>query len=299
MRAYAHDRHRFPLPSAIASRRRSTAWCGRRSAGSPDVTILEADADHLGRRAARRTTRSRVRRVRYRPARPARGGGARAAVVARARRRARCTPRARRWPRRGAALQDGTAAALGGGTHHARHRTGRGYCVFNDVAIAIAGYSREGLAGDLLVLDLTSTRATATPSSSRQPHGHRRLAARRAQLPVERVPSDLDVDPARRHRRRRLPGGARRRRWRGRSTGRALRRLAFLIAGADPWEHDALGRLSLTEAGLDRRDRRRCGAARRWHPGLRHARGGYGQPIEGTARIQPDGGPGRRPCGHR
>ena len=43
---------------------------------------------------------------------------------------------------RGAA--DGVAAALGGGMHHASHRIGRGYCTFNDVAIAIAALRADG-----------------------------------------------------------------------------------------------------------------------------------------------------------
>ena len=61
--------------------------------------------------------------------------------------------------------------------------------------------------------------------------------------------------------------------------------LAFLIAGADPWEHDALGRLALTEAGLERRDRRALTAARGRLPVCVALAGGYGRPIEGTARI--------------
>jgi acetoin utilization deacetylase AcuC-like enzyme len=36
-----------------------------------------------------------------------------------------------------AALQDGVAAVLAGGTHHSFQNRGEGYCVFNDVAIAI------------------------------------------------------------------------------------------------------------------------------------------------------------------
>jgi acetoin utilization deacetylase AcuC-like enzyme len=184
-----------------------------------------------------------------------------------------------------AALQDGTAAALGGGTHHARHRTGRGYCVFNDVAIAIARLRRDGLAGDLLVLDLDVHQGdgnaelfaddpTVTVVSL---HGARNY-------PFERVPSDLDVD---------LPDGTgddaylealdAALAWALEGRGYAL---AFLIAGADPWEHDALGRLSLSEAGLERRDHRALTALRAADiPVCVTLAGGYGRPIEGTARI--------------
>src|SRR5262249_2294912 len=53
-----------------------------------------------------------------------------------------------------AALADGAGATLGGGMHHAGYRLGRGYCTFNDVAIAIAPLRAQGRIDRALVLDL-------------------------------------------------------------------------------------------------------------------------------------------------
>jgi acetoin utilization deacetylase AcuC-like enzyme len=102
--------------------------------------------------------------------------------------------------------------------------------------------------------------------------------------PFERVPSDIDVD---------VPDG----------TADAdylvlldatLERvaalgpfdLAFLLAGADPWAGDRLGRLALTEDGLEERDRRAIGWIRgRRIPLVVTLAGGYGEPITTTADI--------------
>jgi acetoin utilization deacetylase AcuC-like enzyme len=102
--------------------------------------------------------------------------------------------------------------------------------------------------------------------------------------PFERVPSDLDVD---------LPDGTGDDEYLEALEGALAwalpgRRYAFavLVAGADPWEHDALGRLALTEDGLAERDRRALAALRAAGiPVCVTLAGGYGRPIEGTARI--------------
>ena len=63
--------------------------------------------------------------------------------------------------------------------------------------------------------------------------------------------------------------------------------LAFLLVGADPWEGDRLGRLSLTVPGLEERDRRAIHWIRdRDIPLVVTLAGGYGEPIETTADIQ-------------
>lgn len=53
------------------------------------------------------------------------------------------------------ATGDGRPAIhLGGGLHHAHADRGQGFCVFNDVAVAIAELRRDGFAGNILVVDL-------------------------------------------------------------------------------------------------------------------------------------------------
>jgi acetoin utilization deacetylase AcuC-like enzyme len=52
------------------------------------------------------------------------------------------------------ALQAGTVTVnLGGGFHHARRDRGAGFCIFNDVAVAIAELRSTGFAGRVLVVD--------------------------------------------------------------------------------------------------------------------------------------------------
>jgi len=47
-----------------------------------------------------------------------------------------------------------TAVNLGGGTHHARRDGGGGFCIYNDVAVAIERQRAEGFRGRVLVIDL-------------------------------------------------------------------------------------------------------------------------------------------------
>lgn len=184
-----------------------------------------------------------------------------------------------------AALRDGAAAALGGGTHHARRTTGRGYCLVNDVAIAIALVRRAGFDGRILVLDLDVHQGDGNADCLAEDpatvvvslHGARNY-------PFERVASDIDVD---------IPDGT------GddaylRLLGETLERtlalgpyaLAFYLAGADPWEGDRLGRLALSLEGLAARDRLALDALRAGGTAIcLTLAGGYGVPIETTADI--------------
>ena len=183
---------------------------------------------------------------------------------------------ARPSPRRRAALVEGVAANLAGGTHHASAGRGGGYCVFNDAAVAAradAGRAARAAAGGAAAASSsstsTSTRATAPPRSSPtiRACSRCRCTARRTSRSARR--QRLDVA---------LPDGcgdaaylaaldaALAAVWRehaARPFG-----LAFYLAGADPHEGDRLGRLKLTAAGLLERDRRRVrGAARAPHSG--------------------------------
>jgi acetoin utilization deacetylase AcuC-like enzyme len=151
------------------------------------------------------------------------------------------------------ALRVGVAMNLGGGTHHAGRDFARGYCLFNDVALALSELRRAGAVRRAVVIDCDVHQGDGTAhllgpdpdAFTLSLHGARNY-------PFQRIPSDLDVD---------LTTG----------TGDAgyLRALedalavaldagpydvAFFLAGADPWEGDRLGRLSLTKDGLRTRD---------------------------------------------
>jgi len=190
-----------------------------------------------------------------------------------------------------AALAEGMAANIAGGTHHSYPDRGGGFCVFNDAAVATrlmqaehARQRREPLRVAIVDLDVHQGNGTAfifrnDPTVfTLSLHGQKNF-------PFRKEASDLDVD---------LPDG----------TGddaylqaleRALEELAhrfdpafvIYLAGADPHEGDRLGRLKLTWDGLEARDRRVFDWA--WQRGLPLAfamAGGYGHRLEDTVQVQ-------------
>ena len=133
-----------------------------------------------------------------------------AALVERARRTTAGTVAAARR-----ALARGVGMNLGGGTHHAGYDFARGYCLFNDVAVALARVRADGAEappGARSSSTATSTRATAPRRPSRPTPRRSRVSLHGARnYPFQRIPSDLDVDLAERDRRPRLPARPRRR----------------------------------------------------------------------------------------
>jgi acetoin utilization deacetylase AcuC-like enzyme len=151
------------------------------------------------------------------------------------------------------ALEQGVALNLGGGTHHAGHDFARGYCLFNDVAVALAGLRRDGLADRAVIVDCDVHQGDGTAQIFAQDPRTFTLSLHGARnYPFARVPSDLDVDIAS------GTGNARYQRALGEALAFVLDRarpdFAFYLAGADPWTGDRLGRLALTKPGLRARD---------------------------------------------
>ena len=185
-----------------------------------------------------------------------------------------------------AALSDGVAAALGGGTHHAHRAVGRGYCLVNDVAVSLELIRLDGFIGKCLILDLDVHQGDGNADCfANDPNVFVVSIHGEQNYPFVRVPSDIDID---------VPDRT------GDDDYLALLDgvlndldhhapfdLAFLLCGADPWEGDRLGRLSLTLPGLEERDRRAIDWIRdRGIPLVVTLAGGYGEPIETTADIQ-------------
>lgn len=152
------------------------------------------------------------------------------------------------------ALEDGVAANLAGGTHHAFPDHGEGFCVLNDVGVAVRLLRRSGWIRRALVVDLDVHQGNGTAAVFADDpdtftlsfHGERNY-------PFRKVPSDLDVglndgtDDAAylgalaRH----LPA----------AIERARPDLVFYLGGVDIVHDDRFGRLGLTREGLERRDR--------------------------------------------
>ena len=146
------------------------------------------------------------------------------------------------------AVASGHGMNLGGGTHHAGRDAGRGYCLFNDVALAHRVSGRRTLVVDCDVHQGDGTAELLLPD----PTAFALSIHAAANYPFHRATSDLDVD---------LPTGTGDDEYLSAlssALAAGLRRftpdLIVYLAGADPWEGDALGRLSLTKAGLLERD---------------------------------------------
>jgi acetoin utilization deacetylase AcuC-like enzyme len=151
------------------------------------------------------------------------------------------------------ALDHDVAMNLGGGTHHAGRDFARGYCLFNDVAVAIAALRRDGLAERILVVDCDVHQGDGTADIFAEDPRTFTLSLHGARnYPFTRIASDLDVDIAS------GTGDARYLRALREALDFALARarpdFAFYLAGADPFEGDRIGRLALSKQGLRERD---------------------------------------------
>lgn len=188
-----------------------------------------------------------------------------------------------------AALRDGVAGNIAGGTHHATADKGSGFCVFNDVAVAarlIQGGAAAGAGIKVAVIDLDVHQGNGTASIFRDDDRVFTLSLHGAKnFPFRKEAGDLDVD---------LPDGCRDEDYLA-ALDAALAELArrfepglvIYLAGADPHEGDRLGRLKLTWDGLAERDRRVFEWAWRRHLPLAFAMaGGYGTRIEDTVQVQ-------------
>lgn len=184
-----------------------------------------------------------------------------------------------------AALDRGIAMNLAGGTHHAFPSHGEGFCVFNDVAVAIRALQRDRLIDRAAVIDLDVHQGNGTHAVFADDervftfsmHGGRNY-------PFRKVAGDLDIELADRTGdddylallADALP----------RVIDAARPDLVVYLAGADPHEHDRLGRLALTFDGLARRDSMVLEQCREVGiPVAVTVAGGYGDPIADTVQV--------------
>ncbi len=183
-----------------------------------------------------------------------------------------------------AALGEGIAGNLAGGTHHAFAGYGEGYCVFNDIAVAALTLLEEGQIERAAVIDLDVHQGNGTAAIL----GAERRAFTfsmhgRNNFPFTKIDSTLDLA---------LEDGT------GDEEYLALLRdalpkvlafapdIIFYQGGVDPLMSDRLGKLAMSHDGLMRRDTMVIGAARRLEiPIVLTLGGGYARPISDTVRA--------------
>lgn len=184
-----------------------------------------------------------------------------------------------------AALEDGVAANLAGGTHHAFADHGEGFCVFNDAAVAARAMQAEGRAERILIVDCDVHQGNGTASILADDERSFTFSIHGARnYPFTKEQSDLDIE---------LPDGCSDAAYllqleAGLETAFDLARpeLVIYLAGADPYHDDRLGRLGLSFAGLAERDQRVFAHCRSRHLPLAIAMaGGYARQIDDTVRI--------------
>jgi acetoin utilization deacetylase AcuC-like enzyme len=184
------------------------------------------------------------------------------------------------------ALETGLGINLAGGTHHAYPGHGEGFCVFNDVAIAIRVLQREGRLVRAAVVDLDVHQGNGTAHIFADDpdvftfsmHGARNYPFRK-----ERSALDVELDDGCEDAAYLAALDAHL----GPALDAAGPELVFYLGGADPYVHDRFGRLSLTVAGLLERDRRSFDTFRgRGLPAVLTLAGGYARELEDVVTIQ-------------
>jgi acetoin utilization deacetylase AcuC-like enzyme len=160
-----------------------------------------------------------------------------------------------------AAVEDGVAASLAGGTHHAGTDWGEGYCVFNDTAVATRELQARGVVQRVLILDCDVHQGNGTAEIFASDPSVFTMSIHGAKnFPLRKHPSSLDVP---------LEDGTGDEEYLRALTpaiqesfDRARADLVLYIAGADPYAGDRIGRLAVSKQGLLARDRLVLDAAR-------------------------------------
>jgi acetoin utilization deacetylase AcuC-like enzyme len=183
-----------------------------------------------------------------------------------------------------AALADGYGSNLAGGTHHSFADRGEGFCVLNDVAIAIRALRTKKLFRRAAIVDCDVHQGNGTATIFAGDDDTFTFSIHGANnYPLFKGQSSLDVE---------LPDGT--------SDDQYLDCLSsnlpavfrddpdivFYLAGADPYSGDKLGRLSVSIDGLRERDAfvlREC--YKREVPLITVMSGGYGKDINDTVEI--------------
>jgi acetoin utilization deacetylase AcuC-like enzyme len=183
------------------------------------------------------------------------------------------------------AIRDRVAVNLAGGTHHAFPDRGEGYCVLNDIAIAIRCLQRDAWMQRMAIIDCDVHQGNATAAIFSDAQDVYTFSIHGANnYPLVKVPGSLDIS---------LPDGTDNDEYLcalepviAKILTEFRPGLVFYLAGVDPHERDRLGRLRLTHEGLRRRDELVLQACR--DAGIPVAvtlGGGYGKDIQDTVEA--------------
>ena len=183
------------------------------------------------------------------------------------------------------ALEDGFAANLGGGFHHAYPGHGEGFCMIHDVGVAIRSLQAAGRIRTAMTVDTDVHHGNGTAAIFGEDSSVFTLSIHQENnYPVPKPPSDEDIG---------LDDGTRDHEYLDaleEGLLHALKKMTpdiiFYVGGADPFREDQLGGLALTIEGLQKRDRLVFEHARRKGiPVASTLAGGYARRVADTVRI--------------
>ncbi len=183
------------------------------------------------------------------------------------------------------ALEDGLAIHIGGGFHHAFPDHGEGFCVLNDVAVALEKMKQDKRIKKAMVVDCDLHQGNGTAFIFARKDYIFTFSIHQMDIyPAQKPSSSVDVGL-----------------WSGDGDEKYLSSLrlhfprlyrefqpdvVFYLAGADPYEEDELGSLKLTKEGLKERDQIILEGARRLRiPVAVVFAGGYARKVEDTVEI--------------
>jgi acetoin utilization deacetylase AcuC-like enzyme len=182
------------------------------------------------------------------------------------------------------ALDTGVSSNLAGGTHHAFPDRGEGFCVLNDVAVAIRVLQKGNLARRFLIVDCDVHQGNGTAFIFKDDESVFTFSMHGAKnYPLFKETSSLDIE---------LPDRTADAEFLE-TLNEALPRIflhnpdiVFYLGGADPFERDKLGRLGVTMDGLRERDEMVLEFARQRNvPIVTLMSGGYAADIKDTVEI--------------
>jgi acetoin utilization deacetylase AcuC-like enzyme len=178
------------------------------------------------------------------------------------------------------ALESGWSGGLAGGTHHAFRAEGSGYCIFNDMAVAIASLRARGRIRRAAIVDCDVHQGDGTAALFASDPDVLTISLHgRNNFPFRKRVSKIDVE---------FDDGTRDEEYLRALTGVLPRVTAFapdivyFQSGVDTLATDRLGKLSLTPEGLRRRDALVLALP---FPVVIVLGGGYGEPIETTVEA--------------
>jgi acetoin utilization deacetylase AcuC-like enzyme len=183
------------------------------------------------------------------------------------------------------AMREGISYNIGGGFHHAFRGHGEGFCAINDIAVGIRTLQNEGLVGRAMVIDCDVHHGNGTAAIFAGDDSVFTISIQQLRnYPAQKPPSDVDVH---------LDDGVADDEYLAALSGaidQPLRtfapRLVVYVAGADPYEDDQLGGLSLSIEGLARRDKLVITSAREAGAAVAIVlAGGYARKVEDTVAI--------------